>query len=247
MRWHERRAPLLVLRAEDGTHRNRRSMVTASRDRSGAEASCRSGRAAAGWPAGRRHCAIGCPMSPMTRSSACRIGSRPAAASAVDIALWDLRGKCSGCRAGGCLPRTMRRRMAASPSTRAAVCIATASTDADLARELAGYVEEGFTAVKMKIGALELSDDIGRVRAARDGDRSGRDAMGRRRQSIDAQRPRSPGATRWRNTASAPSRRRSLRRHRRAWRTSIATACRSLPPKANIGTRNSPRCWTRRP
>jgi L-alanine-DL-glutamate epimerase-like enolase superfamily enzyme len=42
------------------------------------------------------------------------------------------------------------------------------STLADLALEMRGYVESGFTAVKMKIGALALESDLERVRVVRE-------------------------------------------------------------------------------
>jgi len=38
----------------------------------------------------------------------------------------------------------------------------------DLSKEMAGYVEQGLTAIKMKIGALSVSKDAERVKAARD-------------------------------------------------------------------------------
>jgi L-alanine-DL-glutamate epimerase-like enolase superfamily enzyme len=166
-RWSERRAPLLVLRADDGS--------------------------AGIGEAWSRQSEIGCVLRHLAEVVGPGLIGRnvddgapsladagdatrpdlpewvaPAAASAVDIALWDLRGKRLG------LP--VWRLLAAGNTTANGNCAVYASgglyrdgaTSADLARELAGYVEEGFTAVKMKIGGLALRDDIGRVRAARD-------------------------------------------------------------------------------
>ena len=87
----------------------------------------------------------------------------PAAASAVDMALHDLRAK----RAGVPLWRTLR---GTRSDGRAAVYASgglyrDGATAADLAREMRSDVAAGFTAVKMKIGALPLADDLARVRA----------------------------------------------------------------------------------
>jgi L-alanine-DL-glutamate epimerase-like enolase superfamily enzyme len=60
-----------------------------------------------------------------------------------------------------------------------------ATTSADLARELAGYVEDGFEAVKMKIGALPLPDDLDRVRAVRAAIGPGTDVVGRRGRAVE--------------------------------------------------------------
>jgi L-alanine-DL-glutamate epimerase-like enolase superfamily enzyme len=83
--------------------------------------------------------------------------------SAVDIALWDLRAKTFGVPVGvllgGC-------------HTRVAAYVAGGyyAPDKglqDLASEMAGYVEQGAQAVKMKVGGASVPEDIRRVAAVR--------------------------------------------------------------------------------
>jgi L-alanine-DL-glutamate epimerase-like enolase superfamily enzyme len=166
-RWHERRASMLVLRAEDGTLGIGEAW---------------SRQAEIDWVL--KHLAevvgprlVGQPVADIADrmldvADDAKPGLPewvgPAAASAVDIALWDLRGKL--------LATPCWRLLAADDATTDGSVAVYASgglyrdgsTDADLAREFAGYVDEGFTAVKMKIGGRELSDDLARVRAARE-------------------------------------------------------------------------------
>ena len=84
------------------------------------------------------------------------------AISAVDIALWDLRGKDSG------LPLW---KMAGGESNRCkAYC---GGIDLNfplpkLIKQTEGYLEAGFNGVKIKIGQPDLSDDVARVRAIRE-------------------------------------------------------------------------------
>ena len=153
-RWHERRAPLLVLRAEDGTFGigeawSRQSEIdSVLKHLAEAVAPRLIGQtvdAGAQWPTHETK-----PGLPDWVA--------PAAASAVDIALWDLRGKILG------MP--VWQLLSADNSTVRGIAAVYASgglyrdgsTEADVARELGGYVEEGFTAVKMKIGGLALRD-----------------------------------------------------------------------------------------
>jgi len=156
MRWSERRAPLLMLRADDGT----------------------TGIGEA-WS---RQAEIDRVLAHLARVAPRLVGMNvdavafapasdpkwvaPAAASAVDIALWDLRSRAAQ------LPAW--KWLATEPARDGSVAVYAsgglyrdATTSADLARELAGYVEDGFEAVKMKIGALPLPDDLDRVRAVR--------------------------------------------------------------------------------
>jgi D-arabinonate dehydratase len=83
--------------------------------------------------------------------------------SAIDIALWDLRGK----RAG--MP-VMELLGVKSKNLR---CYATGGyyregfTEDDLVREIAGYVEKGFTAVKLKVGGLPAREDAARMKRVR--------------------------------------------------------------------------------
>lgn len=83
------------------------------------------------------------------------------AASAVDIALWDIRCKTAGLplwrMAGGAGPRTRAYR---------------GGVDLNFSRErlvdsVTAHVAAGFDAVKIKVGRPELSDDVARVAAVR--------------------------------------------------------------------------------
>lgn len=84
------------------------------------------------------------------------------AVSAVDIALWDLRGRTRGeplWRMAGGSGRTAR-------AYRGGIDLA---YDRDrLVESVAGHVAAGFDAVKIKVGRPELSDDVARVRAVRE-------------------------------------------------------------------------------
>ena len=92
-----------------------------------------------------------------------RRGAALRAISAIDIALWDLRGK----RAG--MP-VMDLLGVKSNHLR---CYATGGyyreghTEDDLVREIAGYVEQGFTAVKLKVGGLTARADAARMKRVR--------------------------------------------------------------------------------
>ncbi|MDP8921950.1 MAG: mandelate racemase/muconate lactonizing enzyme family protein [Chloroflexota bacterium] len=105
-----------------------------------------------------------------------RRGPVMAAISGVDIALWDLLGKATG-RPVFQLLGGYRDRIRTYAS---GGFYAEGKTTDDLAREMAGYVERGFGAVKMKIGRLPhdllagagicrtgLAEDLDRVRAVR--------------------------------------------------------------------------------
>lgn len=83
--------------------------------------------------------------------------------SAIDIALWDLRGKAAGlpvCELLGVYRRKMR-------------CYSTGGyyragqTIEELVREMAGYVERGFSAIKLKVGRLGARQDAERMAAVR--------------------------------------------------------------------------------
>ena len=92
-----------------------------------------------------------------------RSGIVGAAWSALDIALWDLIGKAAGRRSTGCsaAPRSV------CPYASAGL-YGEGKTPDDLAAELKGYVDQGFTAVKMKVGGAPLAEDVARVAAARE-------------------------------------------------------------------------------
>ena len=86
------------------------------------------------------------------------------AISAVDIALWDLKGKALKmpvCRLlGGCRTRV--------PAYASGGYYEEGKTVDDLADEATAYVKQGFKAVKIKVGLLQLDEDNERVRAVRE-------------------------------------------------------------------------------
>jgi D-arabinonate dehydratase len=83
--------------------------------------------------------------------------------SAIDIALWDLRGKAA---------RMPVMELLGVHSTRLR-CYATGGyyrkgqTADQLVREMTRYVEQGFTAIKLKVGKLGAREDAARMRAVR--------------------------------------------------------------------------------
>ena len=160
-RWHERRAPLLVLETDQG--------LTGV-----GEAWSRQDRIDLVLDALANHVAPGLlGMDVLGRPSlARRIAAQPgfaepwvgpAAASAADIALWDLAAKAAS--------QPLWRAIGGSDD-RVAVYASgglyrDGATASDLTREFEGYARQGFTAVKMKIGALPLGEDLDRVRLVR--------------------------------------------------------------------------------
>lgn len=84
------------------------------------------------------------------------------AMSAIDIALWDLRGKAEG------LPLW---RMAGGAGREAAIYRGAIDLHWDAARmadAARGYLAEGYEAVKIKIGRPDMAEDLARARATRD-------------------------------------------------------------------------------
>jgi D-arabinonate dehydratase len=90
--------------------------------------------------------------------------SDAAVASAIDIALWDLHAK-SLDAALYVLPGACRH---AAPVYASGGLYADDEGPDELATEMRRYVALGFPAVKLKIGALPMADDIARVAAVRD-------------------------------------------------------------------------------
>ncbi|MGH9657335.1 MAG: mandelate racemase/muconate lactonizing enzyme family protein, partial [Bryobacteraceae bacterium] len=92
-----------------------------------------------------------------------RRGAALRAISAIDIALWDLRGKAA---------RLPVMRLLGVHTTRMR-CYATGGyyrdgqTLDELVREYAGYAELGFSAVKLKVGRASAAEDAARLRAVR--------------------------------------------------------------------------------
>jgi L-alanine-DL-glutamate epimerase-like enolase superfamily enzyme len=157
-RWHERRAPLVVLETDSGL----RGVGEAwSRqvdiDRVLAALAQRSAPVLIGGGVAdaRAHVARG------FASAVDWVGA--AAASAVDLALWDLEAQARGAP----LWRTLGGRDGRVAVYASGGLYRDGATLDDLSREFAGYAEAGFTAAKAKIGALSLDDDLARVRAAR--------------------------------------------------------------------------------
>lgn len=93
-----------------------------------------------------------------------RTGAVAAAWSALDMALWDLGARTAG------LP--LYKMLGAARESvwcyASAGLYGDAKTLDDLAAEVRGYVESGFTAVKIKVGGAPLKDDVERVRVVRD-------------------------------------------------------------------------------
>ena len=88
--------------------------------------------------------------------------TRAAIASAIDVALWDLRAR----RMGAPLRAVLGTRDTAQVYASGGL-YGDGKDDAALADEMASYARRGFTAFKMKIGALGLAADLDRVRAVR--------------------------------------------------------------------------------
>jgi len=93
-----------------------------------------------------------------------RKGAIIASISGIDVALWDIKAKAADMPLykllGGCYEQI---RAYAS-----AGFYAEGKGLKELAEEMASYVEEGFTAVKMKIGRLSQTRDVERVKAVRE-------------------------------------------------------------------------------
>jgi len=91
----------------------------------------------------------------------------PAAASAVDVASWDLRAKAMRLPLWQALTGTTASGRGVAHVYASGGLYRDGATTEDLAREATSYVANGFTAIKMKIGALSLADDLERVGAVR--------------------------------------------------------------------------------
>ena len=93
-----------------------------------------------------------------------RRGAVMRAISIVDTALWDLMAQEAGLPLysllGACHEDTV-------PCYASGGYFVPGKTVADLADEVRGFVDDGFTAVKIKVGRTDLREDIERVRAAR--------------------------------------------------------------------------------
>lgn len=93
-----------------------------------------------------------------------RRGAGIRALSALDIALWDIKARASNVP----LWKFMGGHCDHVPAYASGGYFLTGKTAADLADECGAYVEAGFHAVKIKIGAVPLTEDVERVRAVRE-------------------------------------------------------------------------------
>ncbi len=161
-RWHERRAPLLVLDTDTGLSGvgeawSRQPQIGLVLD----DLADRCAPALLGCdPAVRAQVVTG--LAGFAYPSAPWVTA--AAASAVDIALWDLVAQANGQPLWQALGGKDRR----APVYASGGLYRDGASRSDLAQEFQGYVDEGFSAVKMKIGAFELDADLERVRVVRE-------------------------------------------------------------------------------
>jgi L-alanine-DL-glutamate epimerase-like enolase superfamily enzyme len=91
-------------------------------------------------------------------------GALYAAMSAIDIACWDAAAHELGLPLHRLLGSDRHRVFAYA----SAGLYGAGKTHADLAEEVAGYVAQGFRAVKIKVGGAPLAEDVERVRVARE-------------------------------------------------------------------------------
>jgi L-alanine-DL-glutamate epimerase-like enolase superfamily enzyme len=94
-----------------------------------------------------------------------RAGVVMRAISILDIALWDLNARAAGL--------ALHRNLGASeldtvPAYASGGSYLEGKTPAKLGEEMAGYVAQGFKAVKMKTGRLSVNEEEDRLRAARE-------------------------------------------------------------------------------
>lgn len=112
-------------------------------------------------------------------------GDRAAAAAALELAFWDANAKWRGEPAAHTIARAFGRTPVSTglPVYAAGGYYYPQDGLARLQRELGGYLDQGYTACKIKIGGASLADDLRRVEAAievvKDGSRLAVDANGR--------------------------------------------------------------------
>jgi len=94
-----------------------------------------------------------------------RVGAVMRALSAIDTALWDLNARTAGIPLYKYLGAYVDDRV---PAYASGGYYLPGKTPQKLGKELAGYVQDGFTAVKMKTGRLSPREEEARVRAARE-------------------------------------------------------------------------------
>jgi L-alanine-DL-glutamate epimerase-like enolase superfamily enzyme len=94
-----------------------------------------------------------------------RAGSVMRALSVIDIALWDRNARAAGLPLSRLLGGTARDRV---PAYASGGYYLEGKTPARLGEEVAGYVDKGFRAVKIKVGREDLKGEEARIRAARE-------------------------------------------------------------------------------
>ena len=160
-RWHERRAPLLVLETDQGLAGvgeawSRQPQTTLVLDAlAGHFAPALLGLEPSAGASITRRLAV--------QANYAEPWVGPAAASAVDIALWDLTAQAASQQ----LWRALGGGCGRTPVYASGGLYRDGATLTDLEREFDAYIGLGFTAVKMKIGALPLEGDLERVRSVR--------------------------------------------------------------------------------
>jgi L-alanine-DL-glutamate epimerase-like enolase superfamily enzyme len=93
-----------------------------------------------------------------------RAGSVMRALSIIDIALWDRNARAAGLPLSQYLGSAARDRV---PAYASGGYYLDGKTPDKLAQEMAGYVAQGFKAVKMKVGMLTPKEEEARIKAAR--------------------------------------------------------------------------------
>jgi L-alanine-DL-glutamate epimerase-like enolase superfamily enzyme len=94
-----------------------------------------------------------------------RAGIVMRALSAIDVALWDRNAQTAGLPLWKLLGGASDGHV---PAYASGGYFSPGKTPADLGREVRGYVDAGFDAVKIKVGAVPLAEDEARVAAARE-------------------------------------------------------------------------------
>jgi L-alanine-DL-glutamate epimerase-like enolase superfamily enzyme len=139
-------------------------------------------------------------------------GDRAAAASAIELACWDLLAKHNDEPAYATIARAHGReaQVAGVPVYAAGGYYYEVDALARLRDEMRGYIDAGYPAVKIKIGGVSLAEDLARVEAAVDavgsGSRIAVDANGRfdRDQAIAYGEALAPFGLRWYEEAVDP-------------------------------------------
>ena len=158
-RWHERHAPLLRLTAKDGTV----GIGEGWSEQTEIHAFFDHLRVVSAWLLGQPGDDIGGVHAALSGMTSRPEWAAPAVASAVDVALWDMRAR----RAGQPLYVALGALGGTVPVYASGGLYGDGKDLAVLAAEMRGYAENGFTAVKMKIGGLPRSDDLARVASVR--------------------------------------------------------------------------------